>query len=781
MPSRQDIPTGVFFLVCTPLLPFDELERWTADPDLDGSRLARRLHHPDLREALHLASAASNPLPHLMRWLTTTTPSGLSAGFSVGGAGPATRLELEGAASRRHRTRVDIDDLYVLALALTREPRLRDHLRYRPNTSLYRAGDRWRYYACRLEGGARLYDLVAVETDEVLEALLDRAAREEGATLGELVATVRGEETVEAGKDGDADDENANEVTAEDVRAFLDELIDAQLLIPDLLPPVTGAEPLDALIADLEALPPAASAASVTKRLKKIRAHLAELDAAGTETSLETRRATHHRLAGELRDLAGGERGSGAAISGRLQVDLVRPARATLGPEVLAEIQRAVSLLDRLPRQPIKPLLAHFARSFRERWGEGRELPLTEVLDEDTGIGFGLDRETLKALADGAHLRQPPPRWLLEKVETALEQGRSEVAIPEEELETAPRHEVEGGDLPLADAFHVRARLAAASSEAVSEGRFRVHLLGLAGPSGARLLGRLCHADEGLRRRVEGHLAAEEALDPDAVFAEIVHLPEGRPGNGITRPRLRPWEIPFLGRGGADADHRIPIGDLRVAVRDGRIVLRSARLGRRVIPRQTAGHFIGGSHQPLYRFLGALQDEGVRGGWSWHWGSLEGEPFLPRVRSGRWVLTLARWRVPVSELDELAALRGDRRDRAVRRWRREHRLPQRVVLDDPEGEWIVDLDHPRIVDAFLARAEELFAGGETPRARQVILTELFPAPDELCVRGPEGRYLHELVLPMVGFSRGSRASSTADAGTGGRDGAVRRPGRRDPR
>jgi hypothetical protein len=247
-------------------------------------------------------------------------------------------------------------------------------------------------------------------------------------------------------------------------------------------------------------------------------------------------------------------------------------------------------------------------------------------------------------------------------------------------------------------------------------------------------------------------------------LAHLLRRPAGRRGNEVTRPRLRRWEIPFLGRGGAETKRRIPVTDLRVTVKDGWIVLRSERLGRRVLPRQTSGHFIAGSHQPVYRFLGALQDEGVRGGWSWHWGSLEGERFLPRVRSGRLVLTLARWRVPAAEIEELTAalaatftatrdVGGDEAgERAVREWRAERRLPRWVVFDDPDGEWVVDLDQPLAVDAWLVRAGEVLRRLPETR-RELLLTELFPDPDELCVRGPEGRFLHELIVPFVGWEK----------------------------
>src|SRR5262249_26601097 len=114
---------------------------------------------------------------------------------------------------------------------------------------------------------------------------------------------------------------------------------------------------------------------------------------------------------------------------------------------------------------------------------------------------------------------------------------------------------------PLPDAFAVLAAVAAASEEALTRGDFQVLLAGVTGPSGARLLGRFCHADPQLLARVAQHLQAEEALVPDAVFAEVVHFPEGRLGNILARPGLRSYEIPYVGRASVPADRQIQVTD----------------------------------------------------------------------------------------------------------------------------------------------------------------------------------------------------------------------------
>src|SRR6202023_92003 len=79
----------------------------------------------------------------------------------------------------------------------------------------------------------------------------------------------------------------------------------------------------------------------------------------------------------------------------------------------------------------------------------------------------------------------------------------------------------------LPDALQVLATIAAASHAALDRGEFELWLSSAGAPPGARLLGRFCHADDLLCQRTEIHLRAEEALRPDALFAEIVHLPQG--------------------------------------------------------------------------------------------------------------------------------------------------------------------------------------------------------------------------------------------------------------
>lgn len=767
-PAAAESFAAEFFVLRTPLLPFDELESWNAglaaaeavaaagddpgrlaaalaaDRERLRARLGAMLERPEIREALFVASpdleigleawrrdpeskkgrrAEEALVRYVLRMTSRATPFGLFSGCSVGRIGGETRLALSPREEYRRRTRLDMDYLFALAEDLEASPELRPSLRFRPNSSLYRAAGRWRYAESRRQGFVLVHQLVGVDANPYLDETLRRA--EGGATPGELARAL-----VESDPDG--------EIELAEAEGFVGELIDTQLLVSDLSPPVTGREPAADLIAQLAEH---AVTVPVAERLRQARAALAGLDAGRVG---DAGPASYREIAQGLGELP-------ARIDLRriFQVDMVKPAPgSTLGPEVLAEIERGIRLLRRVADVPREDPLGEFRRLFVDRYGFAREVPLVEALDEESGIGFrrshGAAAEGSPLLAglafpeDPADLALPASAWhrvLVSKLAEALAAGTREIEIGDD-LEGLPEDRLP----PQPDAFQVMMVLAASSPEALARGDFKLFLRNAFGPSGARLLGRFCDADEELRRCLQDHLKAEEALQPDALFAEIVHLPEGRVGNILWRPVLRPSEIPYLGRSGAAAERLLPITDLLVSVAGQEIVLRSPRLGRRVVPRLTSAHNYGQGSLGLYRFLCSLQAQGTREALYWSWGSLDAAPFLPRVASGRLVLERARWRVSAGEVRRLDALQGAERYRAVQAWRTERRLPRWVALVERDNELALDLDNVLCLDAFLALAR---------RSPPADLVELFPSPDELCATGPEGRFLHEISIPVV--------------------------------
>jgi thiopeptide-type bacteriocin biosynthesis protein len=747
-----DVP---FFVLRAPLLAVDVLLGWggglaarTAcergeplEPALaaDRKRLRDRLRNllarPEVREAIFVASPSLEDSlqswlkdpesqrgqrvePALVRYVSRMavrpTPFGLFAGISLGGIGKQTVFRLGDSKECRRHTRLDNDYLFALVQKFPADPAVRDVLCYRPNDTLWFGAGRARYVEARVDGKRRSYHLVAVEDSPELRSTLALAST--GATRHTLAHSLVKDDTEEA-----------------EALAFVDELIESQVIVPELQLPVTGEEPLSTLIRELGA---ATATKPIAATLDSVRVDLNALDSAGFAADGERYRAIARTLKGL---------GAKPELERLFQVDLVRPAvKATLGQAVVDEIERGVKLLWRIGRRRRRDPLERFREAFLGRY-EGRAVPLLEALDEEIGLGGTLaDTGDPSPLLRGLPSRDDPEEsvpWgkrqehLVTIHGQALSDGAQEIVLGPQDLErlSAP------DPPPLPPVFDVTATIVAASPAAIARGDYRLHLESVGGPPAGRLLGRFCHADPALATAMRDLLESEARHEPDAIFAEIAHLPEGRLGNILLRPVLRTHEITYLGRSGAPDDCQIPASDLALSLEHGRLVLRSARLGRRVVPRLTTAHNFS-LGLGVYRFLCLLQFEGLGGGLQWDWGPLRTAPFLPRVRTGRLVLSPACWRISPADAKRLTAARGAEQFRLVQEWRGRHRLSRWVALVEGDNRLPVDLDNILSVESFVHLLKPDSAA---------ILEEVHLGPDELCVEGPDGRYTHELIVPFI--------------------------------
>src|SRR4051794_30162434 len=723
--SRFADPDG-FFLLRTPLLAFDDLAALGTDRDDFEEGLRALLARPEVRDAVRLASpdlderlgpwlageAAAEPklvraaLRYAARMCARPTPFGLMAGMTLGELGRQTVLELAPLSEARRRTTIEPHFVTALAEELAGDPDVRRTLLFRPSSSLYEAAGRWRYARARTDEARRRYELVAADGGAPLWTVVERARN--GASVAELVEVLVGHGAEPKAAEG-----------------YVGALIDAQILEGDLVPPVTGAEPAEAFAERLETAP---VPPDIRSALRTAREALVEIDAGGLGAAPDAYADVTAAL--DVLPVDHDPRRS-------LVAELVKPAvRAELGRDVVAEIARVTErLVTVMPRRRDDPL-AGWRDAFRARW-EDREVPLVEALDEELGIGF--ERSTSPS-ADAAPLLRGlpwpvgeagPAAWGPAQSHLLRRVMQSDGELVLDDADWAALERTDHAELP--DSF------AAMVTVAGGPDGFRLRYHGSSGPSGARLLGRVCHAVPGLGDAVREHLRREEALRPDAVFAEIVHLPEGKTGKLIARPLLRDHELALLGRSGSEAV--LGVDDLLVSVRGDRILLRSRSLGREVVPRMASALNWTIGSLGLFRFLCSLQGQGLAEGVSWQWGPLENAPFLPRVVSGRTVLDRARWIVTADELAEAIGAPDDvSRARAIGAVREARGLPRWVAQVDGDNELALDLD------AVVAQDTLVRIAAPRPAVR---LVELWPAPEDLCVAGPGGRYANEVIVPFT--------------------------------
>ncbi|GAB2558414.1 lantibiotic dehydratase [Spirosoma areae] len=709
-----------FYYLRTPLIGLPQLLTWLEQANLSAciqqSRVAEAifLASPALSEQLRHDPALANPkvrqtaLKYLLRMGSRSTPFGLFAGCSLGQLAPTSDLDLLERQVICHHW-LDTAVLETLVNYLNQHPAIRPFLHYRPNTSLYPAGNQLRYVEASQDPSQPRFFTSQIPAQPALRRVLRQASS--GATTNELSQYL-----TRQGYPG------------HEARSLIEQLIADQVLVSELAINVTGEDCLTRLADWLHRIP---AAGRIGLAINRLRSLLAATDSTQVK----------HR---EIQTLFDQQFGLTLPDSPILQGDtLFSGHRNQLSATRLAELQRTLEkLMLSGALQSGSPALIRFKQQFYARYEE-REIPLALALDADVGIGYG--GQPLPG--DGAFIHDliSSTRSTDPAEETAPENARTEKWI--NRLYTAwldnPTLTLSLTDADLAAfgqpahrlpaSYYAFGYFLATSAQAIDAGDYRFRCKVIAGPSAFPLLGRFGRSDPKLAQKLRTAFQQLQLADPDRIHAEIVHLAQAPMGNVVQRPHLSEYEIPYLGHSSLPQKQQIPIDDLWISVLKGeRIVLRSRRLGKEVVPRSTTAH----NYQtglPVYRFLCELQQqEGCAV--HWHWGRLSTYRYLPRVQYRHVILQEARWRLDWT--DYVPTLPDEEN---VTRWRHRWQWPRLIALVQADQELFLDLDNgpcQQLVVSTLRRLETIF------------LIEWLQTPDQCCVEGPDGKLTHEVVLPF---------------------------------
>ena len=726
------LSTCDFYLLRIPLLSYEEvlqLHHTTHDDQESFLQAIREAYtNPLLQEAVFLASPAlydemikwldqpgsSLKLPlalyrYLLRMSARCTPYGLFAGCAIGRIHPHTTTLLPAVANGRQKVaRLDMEYLSELVNELVKWPDIRQQVLFYPNNSLYTAGNSCRYFEYQLRDKRRHYFLSAFPLNEYLSALLTAAAR--GARIPGLVAVLA-----------------TLEIPPEEANDFIETLIENQILVAGLTPQITGGDGLTALTGELLQCSPAPDCVAPLRRIHQ----LLQQQTDGVQRYLDIKKLLAAHFPAVI-------------VKDPVQVDLFfQPGTADLSRKVTD------TLLERLQRLAVLSTpggntdLETFKDQFLQRYDQ-REVPLMMALDSESGIGYGIvsgDHASYTPLIDdlvmpagkmngtinwNAHTKFVLQHFL------AAQSGDAAVIV----LSDADLDELAAGvDTPSLPAFlFLMGSLLATDATALDNGDFRFLLKTCSGPNALALLGRFAAGNDALAAALKNFAQQEQALEKDRIIAEVVHLPEGRTGNVLLRPQLYDYEIPFLGKGSVADEFQLPVSDLLVSVRSNKLVLRSARLGREIIPRLTSAHnYTRGL--AAYKFLCDLQQQqsmSVR----WNWGLLLEQPFLPRVVYREIILERARWYLSQKNFKEL--LLTHPATTALRMLKEKHRIPGQVLLSEGDNDLLIDFTSEF---ACTLLADKLKKGN-------VVLYEQLFNKDTRLLANERGAFCNEVIIPL---------------------------------
>ena len=665
-------------------------------------------------------------LKYFTRMSTRCTPFGLFAGLNTGTWGKENNVLLDDVGNDRRYSRLDMHYLIRISHIIKNLNKIIYELRYFPNYTLYSLGNELRYIEYKIVEEGLLHTVSSIENSEYIQLIIENARY--GATPKEIVKVLESED-----------------IPFEDGFDFVKVLISNQILVSELEPNMTGPYFFDRLIKVLEK---AKDGKDDIDQIRTINSNLLEVKDILRKIDNEQIGHAVPLYASIVNTLSKLE--IPIDQNKLFHVDYVRqPLNCTINYSIASDVRKGLEVLNKLSNRNGNGRINEFKEVFRDRYGSA-EVPLTHALDDEIGIGYPIARNRSKR--DGQILKTLPfnpisnteeqivwntkNQFILEKLIQANENESYELVLKDEDIS---QFESNWSDVP--DTFSVMISVLNGLNSYDKDKR-DIYLAGFIGKSATEFIGRYTHSDSAIKEMAEDLAKKEQELDPNRVHCEISYLPSNfRIGNVINRSSLRNYEIPIFSIPSVPNNNQIDLRDIYLSIRGNRIILRSKRLNKEIIPKLSSMHNYFTDSLSMYQFLCDLDTQDKKYVHNFDWGILGRLKFLPRVRYRNIILEKAYWNLSRKDISSLKNLDLDKRKSAVENLRQRFKLPRYVLFVVSDNKLLIDLESDYSLDLLI----QLGA-----RHAHIRLEEFLFDTNDALVKDKEQRlYTNEIALTFI--------------------------------
>jgi thiopeptide-type bacteriocin biosynthesis protein len=577
------------------------------------------------------------------------------------------------------------------------------------NPTLYTAGKDYRYINSTWEesSGKVRYELSAVENSEVLEKVIAclSGSPQSPSFIRQVVTAHSG-------------------CTEEEAIAFLDLLTTQQVLLKRLLPSTLGQ---DYLLRHVEESVNPDSA--FRHRILRINAAVRSVKSADISGIINA----SDLLAAELR---------GNHL--RAPENLIYGAAVTeAGGGIDAchqkQLREAVLLLQKLAPDKGQASLAAFAKTFTEKF-DRQAIPLLRALDPETGVGYGPGSQVTadNDLLEGVDFHAPGPGglaktgWtdthiLLMQKWTGAGAADRELALTDEDLNQLQHLK----PLPLPVSLAVMFSFC-------NEGLI---IEAAGGCSALPLISRFSLFSADIHAAVENLARIEQAKNPDILLAEINFLGDAHTDNINRRMKSYDFVININVAVPVGGVQTIPLSDLFVMVVNQEVVLYSAALKKRILPRLSTAFNYHHNQLSLVNFLCDLPHQGHQTSLTLDLPSLfPGMPYYPRVSYKGTILSLAAWYLTAAVVGELTSGDEHKALRQLAGCRKRGQWPRHIAMSEGDRQLVFDMDAPA-EQSFFFNCLKAVKG-------KVIIKEYLKAEDALFINSEDKAVAAQFVALM---------------------------------
>lgn len=690
---------------------YHELEDRIKYAVMVGSQtLANSLESKHTKEK-DIKKGQSKLLRYLIRMSTRCTPYGLFAGVAMANLGDKTELSLSDTTPKTY-TRPDMEFLSRFINKLERQEDILRQLHIIANPTVFMRGERV-YLQERLSAGkSEVEPRVSIRLTRVVKTVLELARAP--IVYNELVKKLL------------ADNLKADK---EKIEILLSNLLEQTILITELRPPLTNANPAGHVLAVLSQNPAAAAAA------EKLQSFLAIVKKSDSGTFAE-----RLSIFPQLKNFA--EEMSEPSSNPVVQVDAGRRLKGTeIANHVAEEVARAAETMLAITSYPkgFDPLRS-YRNAFIDKYGQDRAVPILELLDPN--FGLGVPTEYTGGVTDGSSRANFNARnqLLLKLAIEAIRDKKAVLEFDENIIKNMKTWSLDEKYAPIS--LDICVFVVTKSAADIDTGNFQI-VIGpnLGATAAGKMLGRFAHlcgetAYETLRTISD----IEKHHSPGKLWAELVYLPRKyHAGNVAIRPAIQEYEVLLGVAPGVALDKVIPINELTVGVRDGRFYLRWNKRNEQI--HISSGHMLNSyGAPPICRFLSDIGKPPQAGFMNFDWGPAYGFPFLPRVQVGKAVLSPAQWHIDGMTFEKTVTDSLGQFKEAFQKWQAVWNVPRFVYLTNGDNRLLLDTQSSTHIEEL--RKEFKHLGGLT-------LQEAYPSLDHAWVPGPDGHYFMEMVVSLI--------------------------------
>jgi thiopeptide-type bacteriocin biosynthesis protein len=614
------------------------------------------------------------------------------------------------------QTELKLDNHFLNNLAehLVQNPSIKNLLRYSVNTTLFLLDNEYRYYAKTDNQKTTFYELNAVETTDIMQKALDICTAAD-VPFAKIASSLG----------------NNTDYTSEEIEAYLNMLIDEQILVSSLTPKLSG-DYLTQIINELQLIQNVAPNEEIVFIISALNGLFSTLSAYTN--------ANHEHTINEALKIIDGFK-IGYDAQKLFQVNSYDSiATNCVNNNIQQHLRDGIHALQILTTAESSNTLLDEAKANLKEILDEHEMPINKLADPDLNIlknkshglhNYGaailneLNEEEQKKDSAANKSTYISNEFLTEKIIEASFNGDFCISISDNDLE-----KLKGSNKlkPLPDTFPVIFQIADPDQPLV-------YIENISGSSGTTLLARFAHFDKSYQNLYNEITRYEDSLHAGAVNVHLAHIPENRTGNILSQLRSRTHQAAYFA-GVEKCDHNIDVNDIILYLENDIVRLKSAKLGKLIIPKIDNAHNYVSYGLPLYKLWGALQGQEHQTNLNLNI-DIPGIKFTPRIEYKRAIIKAAQWRFNSPDFKDLLA--GPFISNSFKKWQsffKKWRLPVWFMLAD--GDQTLVFNHNDIFSI------ELFAS-VIKNKKSVILKEFFGSSKQLVNNLQGHSYQHQLI------------------------------------